>query len=158
MTPADLDLDETDEAKSICDSIRMIQGEINKQLIGTKSKSSNLYTKDMLTNNWYVITSVSDPFYSSSKDFDGNYSKMVELKAYIFGYSSREYRFRCNESSIWVQRIIEGYKESVHTKRWLLIKNRGMRKSMKKPYHPMWDVQVELYTPTTQQATITDKS
>ena len=110
--------------------------------------SSYKYVRDMKQMIWYAVQSISEPFYSSYKNFGANYHKEIEIKANFFGYYDKQFKFRVNCQSAFVNRLLEGYQEAKHLKKVLIFKNKGMRKSTTTD-RDMWDIQIELITPPT---------
>ena len=79
--------------------------------------SSYKYVRDMKQMIWYAVQSMSEPFYSSYKNFGANYHKEIEIKANFFGYYDKQFKFRVNCQSAFVNRLIEGYQEAKHLKK-----------------------------------------
>ena len=150
ISPHDLGMSDDSQAREVVKTIISVQKAMDQRVKlghGTPP-SSHKYVRDMKRMIWYAVQSISEPFYSSYKNFGANYHKEIEIKANFFGYYDKQFKFRVNCPSAFVNRLIEGYQEAKHLKKVLIFKNKGMRKSTTTD-RDMWDIQIELITPPT---------
>ena len=150
ISPHDLGMSDDSQAREVVKTIISVQKAMDQRVKlghGTPP-SSHKYVRDMKRMIWYAVQSISEPFFSSYKNFGSNYHKEIEIKANFFGYYDKQFKFRVNCQSAFVNRLLEGYQEAKHLKKVLIFKNKGMRKSTTTD-RDMWDIQIELITPPT---------
>ena len=150
ISPHDLGMPDDSKAREVVKTIVSVQKAMDQRVKlghGTPP-STHKYVRDMKRMIWYAVQSISEPFFSSYKNFGSNYHKEIEIKANFFGYYDKQFKFRVNCQSAFVDRLIEGYQEAKHLKKVLIFKNKGMRKSTTTD-RDMWDIQIELITPPT---------